>query len=106
MKDSLEHRALSVISEDLSDQLENVQAGAEKLTGKVTPFGMEQLLQEKFKTVSTEYESYLRESQDDLDETDHEILQLEKNLESERIISESLLKEKKSNQEQLSQLSA
>ena len=44
MKDSLENRALNVISEDMSEQLEIIQANAEKLTGKVTPFGMEQLL--------------------------------------------------------------
>ena len=96
-KDGLEKRALTVLSQDLGEQLTEMQENAEKLTGKVTPFGMEQILQEKFKQTTTQYESYLKESQKDLDETESEILQLEKELERERIFSEGLLKEKANN---------
>lgn len=96
-KEGLEKRALTVLSEDLSDQLSEMQDNAERLTGKVTPFGMEQLLQEKFKSTSQQYEVYLQESQEDLDETDKEILILEKELEKERIFSEGLLKQKTNN---------
>ena len=51
-KEGLEKRALTVLSKDLSEQLTEMQENAEKLTGKVTPFGMEQILQEKFKNTS------------------------------------------------------
>ena len=36
LKESLEHRALSILSEDMNEQLESMQEGAEKLAGKVT----------------------------------------------------------------------
>ena len=104
-KDGLEKRALTELSKDLGEQLTEMQENAEKLTGKVTPFGMEQILQEKFKQTTQQYESYLKESQKDLDETDAEILQLEKELERERIFSEGLLKEKANNQRQIEELS-
>lgn len=91
-KEDLEKRALTVLSKDLDEQLSEMQDNADKLTGKVTPFGMEQILQEKFKKTSQQYEFYLNESQQDLDETDREILELEKELEKERIFSDGLIK--------------
>lgn len=46
-KVQLERRALTLLSQDLSDQLSNLQENTNKLTGKITPFGFEQVLQEK-----------------------------------------------------------
>lgn len=43
-KEGLEKRALTVISNDLGEQLSEMHENAEKLTGKITPYGMEQIL--------------------------------------------------------------
>lgn len=40
-KNQLENLALSTISDDLQSQLEEMKESAEKITGRITPFGME-----------------------------------------------------------------
>ena len=65
-KNQLEKSALSALSNDLEDQLSTLQENAEKITGKVTPFGMEQVLQAKFKNATTAYQKFLEESEKDL----------------------------------------
>ena len=82
-----------------------MQDNAEKLTGKVTPYFMESILQQKLAETSKQYESYIQESQMDLDGTNKDIQVLEKELERERIISEGLEKQKSSNQRQLEEFS-
>ena len=91
-KDLLEKKALTLVSQDLSEQLSEMQDNAEKLTGKVTPYFMESVLQQKLAETSKQYDSYIQESQMDLDGTNKDIQVLEKELERERIISEGLEK--------------
>ncbi len=58
-----------MVSKDLSDQLSQLQDNAEKLTGKVTPYFMESVLQQKLADTSKQYDEYIHESQVDLDGT-------------------------------------
>lgn len=88
----MEKKALTLVSQDLSEQLSEMQDNAEKLTGKVTPYFMESILQKKLTDTSKQYDSYIQESQMDLDGTNKDIQVLEKELERERIISEGLEK--------------
>ena len=46
-KEKLEKQALIVVSDDLESQLSALHDNAEKLTGRITPFVMEQILHEK-----------------------------------------------------------
>lgn len=55
------------------------------------------MLQEKLLETTSEYENYIKESTLDLENTEDDILQLEKELEKQRIISEGLIKTKDSN---------
>ena len=72
--------------------------------GKITPFGFEQELQEKCAEASKDYESFIKESEDEMKFADDEISQLEKELEMQRIVNEGLNKEKKSNQNKINNL--
>ena len=104
IKDKLEHKALSAVGEDLEEQLSQLTENAEKLTGKVSPFMMEQILNKKMQKSNSQYEQYIKESQEDLEATDIEIAALEKELERERIQTESLQKHKAQNLARLNEL--
>ena len=54
-KAKLEEEGLKTLSSDLNDQINEMQANAEKITGKVTPFGMEKVLQEKYHNTEAAY---------------------------------------------------
>ena len=73
-RNQLENKALTLLSEDLSDQLSGLYENAQKLTGKITPFGFEQMLQEKLFATTSEYENYIKESTLDLENTEDDIL--------------------------------
>ena len=104
IKDKLEHKALGAVGEDLEEQLSQLTENAEKLTGKVSPFMMEQILNKKMQKSNSQYEQYIKESQEDLEATDIEIAALEKELERERIQTESLQKHKAQNLARLNEL--
>ena len=89
-KNEFEKQALKTLSEDLEDQLSQLQENAEKITGKVTPFGMEQVLQDKFKKTNKNYNQFLKEAERDLQETQREVDKVKKELEKERMVTESL----------------
>lgn len=55
-KEKLEARALSVLSDDLHDQLSEMEETAKAVTGKVTPYGFEQTLQESMRETIRLYE--------------------------------------------------
>lgn len=67
------------------------------MNGKITPFGMEQVLQEKFAHTSQQYQDFIQESEMDLDESDRQIRELELQLEKERIMSAQLETQKNKN---------
>ena len=57
-----------------------MQENAEKITGKVTPFGMEQVLQEKYARTVEGYERFIEDSEKDLKEAELEADSLKKEL--------------------------
>jgi len=65
-KTKLEQEALKTLQIDLEDQIGELQNNAEKITGKVTPFGMEQVLQEKFRQTTEAYKKFIEESDKDV----------------------------------------
>ena len=74
-----------MVGQDLEDQLSLLQDNADKLTGKITPYVMEQILQEKLALANKQYDTYILESETDLNAADKEINILERQLEQERI---------------------
>ena len=56
IKDKIEHKALGAVGEDLEEQLSQLTDNAEKLTGKVSPFMMEQILNKKMQNSNKMYE--------------------------------------------------
>lgn len=67
-----------------------MQSNAAKITGKVTPYGMEQVLQEKFQRTTKAYQKFLEESEADLRETTDEVDKVRLELEKEVLVTESL----------------
>lgn len=53
---ALEEKALLTVTDDLQDQLSELKSSAEQLTGKVTPYGFEQTLNERFRKTNEDYE--------------------------------------------------
>eukprot|EP00347_Sterkiella_histriomuscorum_P020386 403338000 len=103
-KNDFEKQALKTLSEDLEDQLTSLQDNAAKITGKVTPFGMEQCLQDKFKKTTNNYQQFLKESEKDLQDTTKEVDKVRRELEKERLVTESLQHEVDINSNELNQL--
>ena len=58
-KDKLEGSALKYMSYDLDQQMAELQKNAQNMNGKITPFGMEQVLQEKFAHTSQQYQDFI-----------------------------------------------
>jgi len=50
-----------------------LQNNAEKITGKVTPYGMEQILNDKYKTTIDRYKIFIADSEKDLKDTEKEL---------------------------------
>lgn len=95
---------MMVVSDDLESQMSALHDNAEKLTGRITPFVMEQILHEKLQGTQNEYQKQIDAHQNELDDLDLEIEELEKQVERERIISEALEKQKTANQSKIMEL--
>lgn len=70
--------------------MNELQDSAEKITGKVTPYGMELVLQEKFKKTTLAYQRFIEDSEKDLKETTIEVDKVRKELEKERMMTDTL----------------
>ncbi|CDW75938.1 UNKNOWN [Stylonychia lemnae] len=100
-KNDYEKQALKTLSDDLEDQLSQLHNNAEKITGKVTPYGMEQVLQEKFQKTTNNYQQFLSESEKDLKDTQNDLDRVKIELEKERMITDSLQHEVNVNDQEL-----
>ena len=70
--------------------MNTLDSSAEKLTGKVTPYGMENTLEEKYKATQDIFKRFLEESSEDLKETGIELDDLKKVVIKEKILSDTL----------------
>lgn len=69
----------------MEDQLNTLRGNAEKITGRVTPFGMEQVLEEKLQRTIEAYKKFIEDSEKDLKDTEADVEKLRKELEKEQI---------------------
>ena len=69
-KDRVEQEALQIISGDLQEQLQMLQDNSDKLTGKMTPFAMEQILSKKVALTNKQYDAQISENELQLSQTD------------------------------------
>ena len=74
------------------------------ITGKVTPYGMDQVLNEKYMKATTAYKQFLEESQKDRDETKEELETVKSELLKESVMNDSLNREADVNQREMDQL--
>lgn len=72
-KEALEEKALLTVTDDLQDQLTELKQSAEQITGKVTPYGFEQTLNERFRKTNEDYERFIGDSNRDTKETEKEV---------------------------------
>lgn len=82
IKAGLEEQALRALGSDMQEQLKEMQQEAQQITGKVTPYGFEQSLNEIFKRRSEGYNTFVEEAVKDCRER-------EKQVDKEKIIMES-----------------
>ena len=53
--------------------MNELSSNAEQITGKVTPYGMELVLQDKFKRTTVAYQRFIEDSEKDLKDTQTEV---------------------------------
>lgn len=70
--------------------MNTLQGNAEKITGRVTPFGMEQVLEDKLKRTIDAYKKFIEDSEKDLKDTEADVEKLKKELEREELKTNSL----------------
>ena len=74
--------------------------------GMITPFRMEQLLNNQYKKTIDSYETFVDESEQDLRQTQEELNSLQKILEEEQKQTRALEHDKKLNDEEMARLGA
>lgn len=74
----------------LTAQLNTLESSSDKLSQRVTPYGMEIKLEERYKHTQDAFKKFLEDSVHDLEETQRELEEIKRDVTKDSLLEEQL----------------